>query len=212
MVLDNEKVKRVYNGTAKFYDLALTIYRIAGVDRRRVATIDALNLRCGATVVDLGCGTGANLAMLVRSVGPTGQVVGIDLSAEMLAKAREKVARNGWENVELRCGDLRTADLPGALDGAVATFALEMLPDHAEVVARVAERLRPGARIASLGLKEPEHWPRWLIDFAIFINRPFGVSRDYAAIKPWHAIEELLSPVSYKEFLAGAAYLCVAEK
>tara|TARA_B100000678_G_scaffold268891_1_gene255557 strand:+ start:604 stop:1281 length:678 start_codon:yes stop_codon:yes gene_type:complete len=211
MVLENDQVKKVYGRTAKFYDAALVIYRLAGIGRQRATSIDALNLRPGATVVDLGCGTGANLAMLVRRVGPTGRVVGIDLSPEMLAKARERVADNGWDNVELRCGDLRTADLPDALDGAVATFALEMLPDHAEVVARVADRLQRGARFACLGLKEPEHWPKWLIDLAIFINRPFGVSRDYAAIKPWHAIEELLSPVSHKEFLAGAAYRCVAE-
>ena len=51
----------------------------------------------------------------------------------------------------MRCDDLRAADLPDGLDGAVATFALEMLSNHAKVVARVTERLRPGARIACLG-------------------------------------------------------------
>ncbi|MAX01004.1 MAG: hypothetical protein CMN72_15485 [Sphingomonas sp.] len=102
MVLYNEHVRQLYDRTAQFYDAALLAYRLAGINRRRAATMDALNLRPGATVVDLGCGSAANLAMLVRKVGQAGRVIGIDLSPDMLAKARRKIDQNG--GIASKCG------------------------------------------------------------------------------------------------------------
>ena len=163
-------------------------------------------------MVDLGCGTGANLPMLVDAVGPTGRIHAIDLSPNMLSKARRLAKRRGWTNIEFIEGDVRTAALPDEISGVMAVYALEMLSDNAAVIERVVLKLVVGGRFALLGLKEPSRWPRWLVDLAITVNRPFGVTRDYTSIRPWLALRKQMEEVSFQEMLWGAGYLCIAKK
>jgi S-adenosylmethionine-diacylgycerolhomoserine-N-methlytransferase len=86
----------------------------------RVAGIGAPQLRPGSLVLDIGCGTGLNIPLIREVVGPTGRIVGVDASANMLAQARAKAERRGWENIDLICADA-TALKPGWLDGRLTT-------------------------------------------------------------------------------------------
>ncbi|MEW5926058.1 MAG: hypothetical protein AB1941_01095 [Gemmatimonadota bacterium] len=97
------------------------------------------------------------------------------------------------------------------MKGALATFALEMVPEYDAVIHRVAATLQPGRRLAVYGLKHPDHWPRWLVQLGMWLNRPFGVSREYAALRPWESVRRHMSEVEHREFYAGAAYLSVGE-
>lgn len=65
--------------------------------------------------------------------------------------------------------------------------------------------------MAILELKEPEKWPGWLVRFAIWLMKPFGVSLDYANRYPRQSIGRYLREVEYKEFYFGALYLSVGE-
>lgn len=209
MVLNREGVTRLYDRMARIYDLALLPYRLAGVTRRRRALVARLGLRRGDTVADLGCGTGANLAFLVEAVGPEGRVVGVDLSAGMLARARRLAADNGWNNVDLVEADLRDAPISPETAAVISTFALEMVPEYDAVVARLAAELAPGARLGLLGLKRPERWPDWLVAAAIWVNRPFGVTREYEEITPWVGVERHMRVESFREYYLGAVYECI---
>jgi ubiquinone/menaquinone biosynthesis C-methylase UbiE len=83
-------------------------YAIGFRDRAyRQRAVDALALAQGDTVVELGCGTGRNFEMLARAVGPGGRVIGVDISDAMLSRARRRVVRHGWSNVELVRSDAR---------------------------------------------------------------------------------------------------------
>jgi demethylmenaquinone methyltransferase/2-methoxy-6-polyprenyl-1,4-benzoquinol methylase len=159
--------------------------------------------------VDLGCGTGANLPTLVEAVGPSGRVVGVDLSPGMLARARERAERHGWEHVELVEADVRTFAFPERTDGVVATYALEMVPEHDAVIERAVAALAPGGRIAVGGLRQPEGWPEWLVRLGELVNRPFGVSRAYEGVRPWRAVHRHAAESHYEEHLLGAVYLVV---
>lgn len=211
MLLNPEQVRALYRRTARFYDAAVWMYRLTGVRRHRERAVAALRLRPGDTVVDLGCGTGLNLSLLRAAVGPSGRVLGVDLTDAMLARARRRVERAGWENVELVEADLTEYAFPHHLGGALATFALEMVPEYDAVIRRVADVLPPGRRLAVSGLKHPERWPRWLARVGIWLNRPFGVSEAYAALRPWESVRRHLREVEHREFYAGAAYLSVGE-
>lgn len=211
MILDNEQVRRLYARTAKFYDFAVSLSRPLGVRRHRRLAVDLLNLQRGQTVVDLGTGTGLNLPLLRGAVGAEGRVVGIDISEAMLTRARRRVEEAGWSNVELVQADLREYAFDARLDGALATFALEMLPDHDRVLRRLADRMARGGRLALLGLKHPERWPEWLIEIGVWLNRPFGVSRDYAGIQPWITARRSFREVRFRELYAGAGYLWAGE-
>lgn len=103
---------RRYGLGARVYDAVSGerfVYRVG-----RVAGVAALRLKPGDTVLDLGCGTGLNLPLIIDRVGPTGLVVGVDRSTEMLRMARRRVARHAWRNVRLLqadVADLSSADL-----------------------------------------------------------------------------------------------------
>ena len=211
MILGANEVKQLYRRTARFYDAAVWMYRLTGVTRVRRLAVAALRLKPGDTVVDLGCGTGLNLAFLREAVGPSGRVLGVDLTDAMLERARRRVQRAGWWNVELIEADVREYPLPENLNAVLATFALEMVPEHDAVVRRVADALPAGGRIALFGIKHPEGWPQWAIRIGIVLNRAFGVSREYAAIQPWQSVRRHMREVEYREFYAGAAYLSVGE-
>jgi len=124
-------------GVAEFYGDNAALYdRIATlppIDRWRARAVAALDLDPGDTVVEMGCGTGANLPYLRRAVGPGGRAVGVDLTGPLLARARARVAREGWANVHVVQGDATTAPVAGA-DALLATFVVGLLDDPATAV------------------------------------------------------------------------------
>lgn len=128
----------------------------------RRAGIGALNLRAGDRVLDVGCGTGLNFRLLHDAVGPTGRVVGVDLSGDMLRQAEQKVRRHGWSNVGLVQADATTlADdgLPGEddrpFDGVLFTYALSLMPSWERAWHGATRLLRPGGRAAIVDMQLP---------------------------------------------------------
>jgi SAM-dependent methyltransferase len=104
-----------------------------------------MGLRAGATVADLGCGTGDDVLALALRVAPGGRVLGVDASAAMVREARRRAA--GSAGVEIREGDARALDLPdGTLDACRAERVLLHMRDPAVVVAEMARVLAPGGR------------------------------------------------------------------
>ena len=84
----------------KNYDLSANLYYMIGIREYayRKRAVDALALKSGDTVVEVGCGTGLNFGLLRNKVGPEGRIIGIDLTFEMLSEAKKRLEVNGWEN------------------------------------------------------------------------------------------------------------------
>ncbi len=102
----------------------------------------------GERVADLGCGTGAFLLPAARSVGPSGSIVGLDISAAMLERARSAAAAEGLDHVALVPGDAADPDLPAAAFEVLAASAvLFFLADPSSALARWRALLVPGGRI-----------------------------------------------------------------
>lgn len=123
-------VQSFYGQWSGLYDRLATL---PGVDRWRAATADALGLSGGETVVDLGCGTGATLPHLRSRVGPDGRVVGVDVTRPLLDRARVRVERAGWTNVDLVHGDATRPPVERA-DAVCCTFVMGMFDDPERVV------------------------------------------------------------------------------
>ena len=210
MILDKDEVRALYGRIAGKYDLALIELRLTGLERQRSEVIKNLKLDQGQTVVDLGCGTGLNLHRLVNAVGPSGRVIGVDISAVMLGEAEKKVRAAGYINVELIEADLAHYRLPPGSNGVLATFALEMVPEYDAIIERIASHLPRDGRLGLMGLKYPESWPEWLVKAAVLVNKPFGASKDYRDFRPWISAAKHMNVVEYRELVFGAAYRCVA--
>lgn len=137
-------VAAFYGRYARLYDAIATF---PGVGRWRDRAADALDLEPGDTVVELGCGTGANLPHLRDRVGPEGRVVGVDLTRPLLERARARTAQ--WANVHLLEGDATRPPVDCA-DAVLGTFVVGLFRDPGPVVGRWCDLVRPGGRIAVL--------------------------------------------------------------
>ena len=136
-----------YGRWARVYDWVATA---PGVESWRARAVDALDLAPGDTVVEMGCGTGANFPYLREAVGPEGRVVGVDLTRGMLRRARERVDREGWTNVDLVQADAPRPPIAGPVDAVLATFVVGMFSDPRPAVDGWLDLLAPGGRIALL--------------------------------------------------------------
>jgi SAM-dependent methyltransferase len=111
--------------------------------------MDRLDLLPGQIVVDLGCGSGTTTLELAARVGPGGEVAGVDISAEMLARGRERAARAGTGNVEFVHADVQVHDLGEArFDAAYSRFGVMFFADPVAAFANVRRALRPGAALS----------------------------------------------------------------
>lgn len=102
----------------------------------------------GQTVLDLGCGAGLDTLLAARRVGPQGKVVGIDMTPEMVAKARRNADRLRLSNVEFLVGGAERLPLSDAsMDLVISNGVFNLCPDKPGVLAEVFRVLRPGGRL-----------------------------------------------------------------
>jgi len=145
-------VRAVYGRWARLYDRLATL---PGVQSWRRAAARDLELVSGDTVVEMGCGTGANLPHLRAGVGPGGRVVGLDVTREMLDQAR------GRGDADLLQGDATRPPLAGAVDGLLGCFVVAMFADPRSVVDEWCGLVAPGSRVALLHFTRSERsWTR----------------------------------------------------
>ena len=108
-----------------------------------------LGLREGETVLDLGSGAGIDCFIAAKRVGPTGQVIGVDMTPEMIGRARRNAASGGYENVEFRLGEIE--HLPVAddtVDAIISNCVINLAPDKGQVFAEAHRVLRPRGRLS----------------------------------------------------------------
>jgi SAM-dependent methyltransferase len=103
----------------------------------------------GMTVVDLGSGAGFDAFLAWRKVGPAGRVIGIDMTDEMLTKARENAAKLGAANVEFRKGNIEKLPLEdNSVDLIISNCVINLSPDKPAVFSEIYRVLKPGGRFA----------------------------------------------------------------
>jgi AhpD family alkylhydroperoxidase len=110
-------------------------------------------LRPGEVVLDLGSGGGFDVFIAARKVGATGRAIGVDMTPEMLAKARKNIGpyreRSGLDNVEFRLGEIEHLPLAdNSVDVVISNCVLNLSPDKAQVWREIARVLKPGGRVA----------------------------------------------------------------
>ena len=141
-----------------FYERWATVYdrvaRLPGLRSWRAGAVDALDLSPGDTVVEMGCGTGANVPELREGVGPGGRVVGLDVTAGMLRVARRHADRTGPSIDYLRADAARPPVRD--VDAVLGAFVAGLFPDPAAAVDAWCDCVVPGGRVALLNFQRPD--------------------------------------------------------
>ena len=178
---------------AGLYDVLSAEWPIYRVGRR--IGLDLLDLRRGQHVLDLGCGTGLNFPGIQSRIGSSGRITGIDADAAMLGRARSRVARKGWSNVNLIHAD--AADEAGdhwgltdTIDAVVFTYSLSVITSWRPALTAAMDVLRPGGMIAvvDLALPDPQCPPLGAIMTAL-ARGACAAGRADPHRPPWTALE-----------------------
>ncbi len=209
MPLTRHELRALYRKRAKRYDFTSNLYYLVGfrMGAFRKKAVAALRVRPGDTVVEIGCGTGLNFSLLHEAVGPSGKIIGVDMTDAMLYQAKQRIVERGWSNVELVQSDAASYEFPPAVGGVISTFALAHVPQFDDVIRRGAAALSPGKQWVVAELKLPTGWIRHLAPVALPFIRPFGVTLDMADRRPWESMQRYLEDVTVAEFYLGSAYI-----
>ena len=125
----------------------------------RGPAMDALDLRPGEEVCEVGCGTGLNFTSILARIGPPpASLTGIDLSPDMLSRARRRVARDGAGRVRLELGTLAELGTGTQFDAILFAYSLSLMPDWEASLERACAALRPGGRLVVLDFGDFSAW------------------------------------------------------
>jgi SAM-dependent methyltransferase len=189
-----------YSTRARSYERDTGVYQ-----RYRRAVVEALPLRRGQVVLDVGCGTGLCCALLRDKVGSQGGVVGIEESPQMAAVAREQIAGEGWHNVTVVQSPAEDAEIKVTADAALFCAVHDVLQSP-DALRNVVNSLRPGAWVAAGGGK-------WAAPVLVGVNLLVSMLhapyvRSFSGFgRPWRHLEPLVEDVRVREMGFGCGYI-----
>ena len=172
------------------------------IEPLRALALQLLDPQCGETVVDVACGTAAATAVLARRVGADGRVIGLELSPQMAAIARDRLHSLGLSQARIEVGRIEDARLNEPADALFFSFTHDVLqqPAAIESLRRMA---KPGARYVVLGMRTlPWSWG-WPVNLFVMWRarrylttfrglpapwaRLHAISREFRIVGAWHA-------------------------
>ena len=174
----------------------------------RQKAVELLELRPGDRVLDVGCGPGGSFPYLARAVGPSGQVVGVEISPEIGINARRRIDKNGWRNVLVIEASAAEVQLADGFDGLLMFAASDVYASE-DALANLVPHLREGARVVAFGNKLSRNpWGRALNPLSkrltSLLSFPTTPRPEY---EPCHLLAARLQGLRVDEYFFGTMFL-----
>jgi len=177
--------------------------------RRRA--VDLLNLPGGASVLDVGCGSGASFPCLIQAVGESGKVIGVEPSHSMISVARQRIKQEGWKNIVLHENTIEEIEEMEIADGALL-FAMHDVFNSMPGLMKIHALLKDGARIVCVGPKtQTQRKRRVLNPFLRLLFKRMAISQENLD-RPWRMVESLFSTEEILEEKGGLIFIYVGRK
>lgn len=204
---DLAAIRRRYRWVAPIYPLFNVVFGLPpGLRARAVAR---LALKPGGSVLEIGCGTGRNIPLLVKAVGPQGRVFGIDATEPMLRRARALCERRGYENVTLRLEDAAELTMAETVDAAFFSLSYSVMPREKLALEKAWACVRPGGRLVIMDASvERRKRGRLVRGYASALSRGTVLGNPFK--RPWEDLEALAGSVETEEAGFGTYFVCTA--
>jgi demethylmenaquinone methyltransferase/2-methoxy-6-polyprenyl-1,4-benzoquinol methylase len=171
----------------------------------RREAVALLALKPGDTVLDVACGTGLMLGALRDAVGPKGRVVGVEASSEMITRARSRVIAADWNNVTLIEAPMEEVAIGELFDAVLFSYTHEVL-QSTRALRNLFTLVKPGARIAAVGVKNP---PLWLFPLRMVRRFTAGPYANHSSglDQPWAKLQQFVPDLKVLPVKLGMHYL-----
>jgi demethylmenaquinone methyltransferase/2-methoxy-6-polyprenyl-1,4-benzoquinol methylase len=191
-----------YRALARTYDAATEMFNAL-----RAGAVDLLDLQPGQVVLDVGCGTGLCFERVQQRIGPTGWIIGVDPSAEMLELADARCTQEGWRNVTLIEAPADAVTLRRDVDAVLFCATHDVLQSQS-AVGNVLRHLRRGGRCVAVGAKWAPPWLAALNVLTALAHQPYVGS--FAGFdKPWAVLRQYIPDLEVTELNYGSGYAAV---
>ena len=152
-------IRRTYDARAPLYNAIVRVLSFGGDSEYRRAAVQALDLKPGHRVLDIGCGTGLNFRDIAKAVGPTGLVVGTDLSHGMLSQVEKRPTLR-----LVQAAASQEVFKPDSFDAILSTYVISTILDE-EILGPLFRALKPGGKLVIADDSMPPGWfigPRFM--------------------------------------------------
>lgn len=210
--LTQSRLNAYYERRAKDYtatDQLALLGRYPRIEMRQ-ETMRLADLQPGDKVLDFACGTGSNFPYIMERIGPTGKLVGVDYSSDMLQEAQKSVDAHGWQNVELIQSDAATMQPGTGFDIVICTLGLVVIPRYEQAMQQAWDALKAGGKYVIADLCESERWYGRPLGFIMDVLGAFIITD--TSRHPWEWLEARAENYRRNEVFHGFFYAAVGRK
>ena len=173
----------------------------------RHKAVTLLNLKEGDRVLDAGCGSGGSFPYLIKVIGETGEIVGVEISPQTIKNTNKRITKNNWQNVHVVEADANTVNLSGSFDGLLMFAAPDVYASE-QALSNIFPHLTVNSKVVIFGAKISKKRFGWLLNGTLrLVFSKLSSSTPSLNSEPWKILEKRLQDFQIKEYFFGWMFL-----
>jgi ubiquinone/menaquinone biosynthesis C-methylase UbiE len=212
MTLKSKEIEAIYRSkVAKKYDLPISHF----FGKYKKLAFNDSSLKNGDRVLVFCCGTGLDFSHILRKIGKNGKIIGVDFSSKMLNKAKEKIKKNKWENIELIQADVTKFQykIDKKFDVGVCTLGMSIIPEYKSTYYNLVSHIKKEGEVIIGDMQLASGWRARLNPLSIFLAKRYGGSYEghQNSLELCNIMKKELRGVKKKEFFFNSYFYCIGK-